>query len=144
MVYIFDLIRFVSRLQKLKGLVRQKTTNSMPNPMAMGRAIFQKANNLTHKTSQNGRSESTIADVFGSKDAGLIPNKHRTFLMDTQVKYTVVSLSLDWMNGWIPSFLARVEQENKGRMKSISSRCQAGKRQRWLTAQSWMISMFNS
>ncbi|XP_059082791.1 uncharacterized protein LOC131880234 isoform X3 [Tigriopus californicus] len=75
--------------KKLKGLVRQKTNNSMPNPMAMGRAIFQKANNLTHKTSQNGRTESTIADVFGSKDAGLIPNKHRTFLMDTQVKYTV-------------------------------------------------------
>ena len=32
-----------------------------------------------------------LVQVFGSKDAGLIPNKHRAFLMDTQVKYTVVS-----------------------------------------------------
>jgi hypothetical protein len=41
----------------------------------------------------NGRatSEATLADVFGTKDAGLIPNKHRAFVMDTQVKYTVVS-----------------------------------------------------
>ena len=98
-------------MQKLRGLVRQKTTNSMPNPVAMGRAFFTRhtnnANNVNnnnnhlngnHATSSltngigNGaRAEATLADVFGSKDAGLIPNKHRTFVMDTQVKYTVVS-----------------------------------------------------
>ena len=37
------------------------------------------------------QTENTLAEVFGTKDAGLIPNKHRAFLMDTQVKYTVVS-----------------------------------------------------
>ena len=98
-------------LQKLRGLVRQKTTNSMPNPMAMGRAFFarhagnnhvlQTNNNNINGSKSNGgltngignaaRAEATLADVFGSKDAGLIPNKHRTFVMDTQVKYTVVS-----------------------------------------------------
>ena len=92
----------------MKGLVRQKTTNSMPNPVAMGKAFLARANPLTHKTSAtslapagNGtiagqghstaKTESTLAEVFGSKDAGLIPNKHRAFVMDTQVKYTVVS-----------------------------------------------------
>ena len=93
-------------LQKLRGLVRQKTTNSMPNPVAMGRAFFARhTNNVNNNNHLNGnhatsltngigngaRAEATLADVFGSKDAGLIPNKHRTFVMDTQVKYTVVS-----------------------------------------------------
>ncbi len=105
--------------QKLRGLVRQKTTNSMPNPMAaMGRAFFSRNHNNNHHVAGghgNGKlpnggsngllsngggvvglnggrtSEATLADVFGSKDAGLIPNKHRAFVMDTQVKYTVVS-----------------------------------------------------
>ena len=93
-------------MQKLRGLVRQKTTNSMPNPVAMGRAFFArhqtnnnnhinggggKTNGLTNGIGNAARAEATLADVFGSKDAGLIPNKHRTFVMDTQVKYTVVS-----------------------------------------------------
>ena len=94
-------------MQKLRGLVRQKTTNSMPNPVAMGRAFFARhTNNVNNNNHLNGnhatssltngigngaRAEATLADVFGSKDAGLIPNKHRTFVMDTQVKYTVVS-----------------------------------------------------
>ena len=98
--------------QKLRGLVRQKTTNSMPNPVAMGRAFFARhaaGSNHVHQSNNNNvnggksnggltngignaaRAEATLADVFGSKDAGLIPNKHRTFVMDTQVKYTVVS-----------------------------------------------------
>ena len=85
--------------QKLKGLVRQKTTNSMPNPVAMGRAFLAKANNhigngspaTVSNSSSSSKTEATLAEVFGSKDAGLIPNKHRAFLMDTQVKYTVVS-----------------------------------------------------
>lgn len=110
-------------MQRLKGLVRQKTTNSMPNPVAMGRAFLAKAhhhsNSNGHKggtssnnnvgngsvaigsamntpTSTRGGVESatTLAEVFGSKDAGLIPNRHRAFLMDTQVKYTVVSTVL--------------------------------------------------
>ena len=46
---------------------------------------------LTNGIGNGARAEATLADVFGSKDAGLIPNKHRTFVMDTQVKYTVVS-----------------------------------------------------
>ena len=85
-------------LQKLKGLVRHKTTNSMPNPMAMGKALLAKANhknnNLNHNSNLSNevpsRNEANLADVFGTRDAGLIPNKHRAFLMDTQVKYTVV------------------------------------------------------
>ena len=78
----------------------------MPNPVAMGRAFFArhqtnnnnhinggggKTNGLTNGIGNAARAEATLADVFGSKDAGLIPNKHRTFVMDTQVKYTVVS-----------------------------------------------------
>ena len=95
--------------QKLKGLVRHKTTNSMPNPMAMvGRALMSNKSPSAHRshsnssllsspavvsTGVNGSSarESAISEAFGSKDAGLMPNKHRAFLMDTQVKYTVVS-----------------------------------------------------
>lgn len=61
----------------------------------MGKAILAKAGHL-NGTRPNGKtpavsSAETLAEVFGSKDAGLIPNKHRAFLMDTQIKYTVVS-----------------------------------------------------
>ena len=41
-----------------------------------------------------GRSGDSLADIFSNKDGALIPNKHRAFLMDTQVKYTIVSSSL--------------------------------------------------
>ena len=90
--------------QKLKGLVRHKTTNSMPNPMAMvGRALMSNKSPSAHRSHSNSSllsspavvngsaRESAISEAFGSKDAGLMPNKHRAFLMDTQVKYTVVS-----------------------------------------------------
>ena len=33
------------------------------------------------------------ADIFTNKDGSFVPNKHRAFLMDTQVKYTIVSNS---------------------------------------------------
>ena len=47
--------------------------------------------NTSSSSSSKAQTENTLAEVFGTKDAGLIPNKHRAFLMDTQVKYTVVS-----------------------------------------------------
>ena len=97
----------------------------MPNPVAMvGRAIMAKTNaspssaglhsHRSHSNSSllpsgsvtpNGRAvsngtnssrENAISEAFGSKDAGLVPNKHRAFLMDTQVKYTVVSERTDY------------------------------------------------
>jgi DNA uptake protein ComE-like DNA-binding protein len=77
---------------KLKGLVRQKTTNSMPNPVAMGRALLAKAqqkNSATSSADNPSRNASTMSNVFGTKDADLIPNMHRVFLIDTQVKFTV-------------------------------------------------------
>ena len=65
----------------------------MPNPVAMGKAFLAKANNSLlplSAASPNGRNHSNnLAQVFGTKDAGLIPNKHRSFLMDAQVKYSV-------------------------------------------------------
>ena len=53
--------------------------------------------NLGHKwillSGKNGtRNMDNFADIFTSKDGSLIPNKHRAFLMDTQVKYTIVSI----------------------------------------------------
>ena len=57
---------------------------------AMGKALLA---NFT--PSKNGtRNMDNFADIFTSKDGSLIPNKHRAFLMDTQVKYTIVSTSL--------------------------------------------------
>ncbi|XP_040573451.1 uncharacterized protein [Lepeophtheirus salmonis] len=70
--------------KKLKGLVRQRT-NPMMMPVSVGKAIFSKAN----KTSSKVNNNPSLAEVFGSKENVLIPNRHRTFLMDTQVKFTV-------------------------------------------------------
>ena len=39
------------------------------------------------------RTNEDISDIFGGKGAGLVPSKHRVFIMDTQVKYTIVSSS---------------------------------------------------
>ena len=54
---------------------------------AMGKALMA---NFT-PSKNGGRNLENFADIFTSKDGSLIPNKHRAFLMDTQVKYTVVS-----------------------------------------------------
>ena len=130
---------FLFLFQKFKGLVRQKTTNSM----AMGRALWQKASikgrewltrfKFPYKSHQiwslyslaghsvdrkmNGESPSNHHSDFyggfgqnggpnhghgGSAGAnggsslagggGIIPNRQRVFIMDCQVKYTVVSI----------------------------------------------------
>ena len=55
---------------------------------AMGKALMA---NFT-PSKNGGRNLENFADIFTSKDGSLIPNKHRAFLMDTQVKYTVVSV----------------------------------------------------
>ena len=55
---------------------------------AMGKALMA---NFT-PSKNGGRNLENFADIFTSKDGSLIPNKHRAFLMDTQVKYTVVSI----------------------------------------------------
>ena len=67
---------------------------AMPNPVAMGKALIARANNLTpnkHLSNFSGRGGEGVADLFSNKDGALVPNKHRAFLMDTQVKYTIVS-----------------------------------------------------
>ena len=64
------------------------------NPVAMGKALIAKANFTPNKNGGNfsGRSGEGLADIFTSKDGAFVPNKHRAFLMDTQVKYTIVSI----------------------------------------------------
>ena len=64
------------------------------NPVAMGKALIAKANFTPSKNGGNfsGRSGEGLADIFTSKDGAFVPNKHRAFLMDTQVKYTIVSI----------------------------------------------------
>ena len=62
--------RFSPLLQKLRGLVRQKTTNSMPNPMAMGRAFFARANNhLAMQTNNNHINRYKILSYVYSTDS---------------------------------------------------------------------------
>ena len=94
--------------QKLKGVIKTKSNSGdggvgMPNPVAMGKALI--ARNFTPTKSggsghQGGgsspaRPADSIADIFSGKEgSSMVPNKHRAFLMDTQVKYTIVSNSV--------------------------------------------------
>jgi hypothetical protein len=52
--------------KKLRGLVRQKTTNSMPNPMAMGRAFLARANNHLAMQARNLGNLSTFSFSFST------------------------------------------------------------------------------
>ena len=74
---------------------------SFINSVAMGKALVAKASFTPSKTgtgavgnglagSFSGRGGEGLADIFSNKDGTLVPNKHRAFLMDTQVKYTIV------------------------------------------------------
>jgi len=77
--------------KKLKGVMKSKG-GALPGAggaMAMGRALI--ARNFTpqkQNSSYGGRTDG-LSDIFGSKENGLIPSKHRLFIMDTQVKYTI-------------------------------------------------------
>merc|ERR1719237_2015442 len=65
--------------KKLKGVMKGK---------AMGKALI--SNFTPGKTPGfSGRGGESLADIFSSKDGAFVPNKHRAFLMDTQVKYTI-------------------------------------------------------
>ena len=76
------------KFQKLKGVIKGKTGNGGPIINGIGKVLMA---NFT--PGKNGaRSGESLADIFSSKDGALIPNKHRAFLMDTQVKYTIVSI----------------------------------------------------
>ena len=65
--------------------------NCNAGAVAMGKAL------ISNLTSSKGPgfsvcSEEGLAEIFSGKDTGaIVPNKHRAFLMDTQVKYTIVS-----------------------------------------------------
>jgi len=83
---------FLVVLQKLKGVMKTKSTGEgMPNPVAMGKALI--ARNFTPtKSADRPAVADSLADIFAGKEGtSLVPNKHRAFLMDTQVKYTIVS-----------------------------------------------------
>ena len=70
--------------------MKGRSGSAGPNINALGKALMA---NFT--PSKNGaRQLDSFADIFTSKDGSLIPNKHRAFLMDTQVKYTIVSMRL--------------------------------------------------
>eukprot|EP00090_Calanus_glacialis_P001956 TRINITY_DN11459_c0_g1_i1.p1 TRINITY_DN11459_c0_g1~~TRINITY_DN11459_c0_g1_i1.p1 ORF type:complete len:1431 (-),score=227.73 TRINITY_DN11459_c0_g1_i1:552-4844(-) len=78
--------------KKLKGVMKGKGGGGGAiNPVAMGKALIAKANFTPSKNGGNfsGRSGEGLADIFTSKDGAFVPNKHRAFLMDTQVKYTI-------------------------------------------------------
>ncbi len=110
--------------QRVKVLSRQRTANSIMthsngggggqhgnggsrNPVAMGKAFLARAarssNSLmpassgqpgsSHHHHHHGGSNG-LNEVFGSREAGLVHNRNRAFLMDTQVKYTVVSFDI--------------------------------------------------
>ena len=95
------LVIFIN-FQKLKGALKGKGGGgSAINPVAMGKALIAKANFTPSKGGGgsggggnfSGRSGEGLADIFTNKDGSFVPNKHRAFLMDTQVKYTIVSRS---------------------------------------------------
>lgn len=67
------------------------------NPVtAMGKALIARATPGRTGTGAGRAGEpGTMQDIFLSKDGAFVPSKHRAFLMDTQVKYTIVSISLN-------------------------------------------------
>ena len=59
--------------------------------VAIGKAFIS---NLTPSKGSgfSGRSGEGLTNIFSGKDTGaFVPNKYRAFLMDTQVRYTIVS-----------------------------------------------------
>ena len=80
--------------------MKGRSGSAGPNINALGKALMA---NFT--PSKNGaRQLDSFADIFTSKDGSLIPNKHRAFLMDTQVKYTIVSMRMNYFtNRYFPS-----------------------------------------
>ena len=83
---------------------------------AMGKALMA---NFT-PSKNGGRNLENFADIFTSKDGSLIPNKHRAFLMDTQVKYTVVSVyNVTFYITWYVHFIDPIK--NKVSIKSPCS-----------------------
>ena len=67
--------------------MKGKSGSGGPIINGIGKALMA---NFT-PSKNGGRNLENFADIFTSKDGSLIPNKHRAFLMDTQVKYTIVS-----------------------------------------------------
>lgn len=68
--------------------MKGKSGSGGPSINGIGKALMA---NFT-PSKNGGRNLENFADIFTSKDGSLIPNKHRAFLMDTQVKYTIVSI----------------------------------------------------
>ena len=68
--------------------MKGKSGSGGPIINGIGKALMA---NFT-PSKNGGRNLENFADIFTSKDGSLIPNKHRAFLMDTQVKYTIVSI----------------------------------------------------
>ena len=69
--------------QRLKGLVRPRPSSTTP----LGRAVFGRS---TPKQQNDVINRDYLHDMMALNQAQIIPNRNRTFLMDSQVMYTVV------------------------------------------------------
>jgi hypothetical protein len=86
-------------VQKLKGVMKTKSSGEGGMMMSMGKALIARNFTPTKQQQQQqqlgvspARPAESIADIFAGKEGNMVPNKHRAFLMDTQVKYTIVSI----------------------------------------------------
>ncbi len=70
--------------QRLKGLVRPRPSSTTP----LGRAVFGRS---TPKQQNDVINRDYLHDMMALNQAQIIPNRNRTFLMDSQVMFTVVS-----------------------------------------------------
>jgi hypothetical protein len=77
--------------QKLKSLVRPRPASTTP----LGKAVFGRS---TPKLSNDVIHRDNLRDLMALNQSQIIPNRNRTFLMDTQVMYTVVSSKLSQIN----------------------------------------------
>ncbi len=80
--------------QKLKSLVRPRPSSTTP----LGKAVFGRS---TPKPSNDVIHRDNLRDLMALNQSQIIPNRNRTFLMDTQVMYTVVSSKLSQINSLV-------------------------------------------
>ena len=78
------LINFLLLFQRLKGLVRPRPSSTTP----LGKNVFGRS---TPKQNSDVTNRDYIHDLMSVNQSQIIPNRNRTFLMDSQVMYTVVS-----------------------------------------------------
>lgn len=83
MFSIYNRIKTLT-FQRLKGLVRPRPSSTTP----LGKSVFGRS------TPKQGNSEfllrSHLNDIMNINQAQILPNRNRSFIMDTQIMYSVV------------------------------------------------------